>query len=153
MTTQTPEVLFYHLERAPLETVLPQLLEKTLERGWRAVVQVGQQDRLEALDEMLWTYTPESFLPHGSARDGNPAEQPVYLTTGSDTPNAAAIRFLVEGADPAAYTGFDRMIFLFDGNNPDAVAAARAQWKAAKSAGCPVTYWQQDANGRWAKKA
>lgn len=153
MTSQIPEVLFYHLERAPLESVLPQLLEKTLERGWRAVVQVGQQDRLEALDEALWTYTPESFLPHGSARDGNAPDQPVYLTTGDDTPNGAGIRFLVEGADPAAYAGFTRMVFLFDGNNPDAVSAARAQWKAAKSAGCTVTYWQQDSGGRWTKKA
>lgn len=153
MTSTPPEVLFYHLERAPLEAVLPQLLEKTLERGWRAVVQVGQQDRLEALDEALWTYRPDSFLPHGCARDGNPQSQPVYLTTEADTPNGAAIRFLVEGADPAAYAGFARMVFLFDGNNPDAVASARAQWKAAKSAGCTVTYWQQNEAGRWAKKA
>ncbi|MEQ1696611.1 MAG: DNA polymerase III subunit chi [Hyphomicrobiaceae bacterium] len=153
MTATLPEVLFYHLERAPLEGVLPSLLEKTLERGWRAVVQTGTSDRLEALDEVLWTYRPESFLPHGSARDGNAESQPVYLTTGTDTPNGAGVRFLVDGADPESYAGYTRMVFMFDGNNPDAVAQARTQWKAVKAAGCIATYWQQNESGRWTKKA
>lgn len=153
MTTPPPDVLFYHLERAPLEAVLPSLLEKTLERGWRAVVQVGSAERLEALDEMLWTYRAESFLPHGSARDGSADAQPVFLTTGDDTPNGAGVRFLVEGAQPSGFAGFVRMVFLFDGNNSDAVADARVQWKAARTAGCAATYWQQNASGRWEKKA
>lgn len=153
MSAPAPEVLFYHLERAPLEAVLPQLLEKTLERGWRAVVQVGSQERLEALDEALWTYRADSFLPHGSARDGHADAQPVFLTTGDDTPNGAGVRFLVDGAEPAGFTGFVRIVFMFDGNNSDAVAQARVQWTAAKAAGCGATYWQQNASGRWEKKA
>jgi DNA polymerase-3 subunit chi len=153
MTAPLPEVLFYHLERAPLEAVLPTLLEKTLERGWRAVVQVGSPERLEALDEALWTFSADSFLPHGSARDGNANMQPIYLTTGDDTPNGAGVRFIVDGADPARYEGCTRMVFVFDGNSPEAVAQARGQWKAAKAAGCAATYWQQDDSGRWGKKA
>ena len=153
MPAITPEVLFYHLERTTLETVLPTLLEKTLERGWRAVVQSGSAERLEALDTALWTYRDSSFLPHGMARDGNADAQPVFLTTGADTPNGAGIRFLVDGAEPASYEGFTRMIFLFDGTDTEAVSRARAQWKSAKAAGCGVTYWQQDPNGRWIKKA
>ena len=151
--TTPPEVLFYHLERAPLEAVLPQLLEKTLERGWRAVVQAGSPERLEALDETLWTYRPDSFLPHGTARDGHGDAQPIFLTTGDDTPNGAGVRFLVDGAEPAAYAGFVRIVFLFNGADTEAVAQARAQWKAAKAAGCGVTYWQQNDAGRWEKKA
>jgi DNA polymerase III subunit chi len=153
MTAPLPEILFYHLERATLEAVLPSLLEKTLERGWRAVVQVGTPERLEALDETLWTFKTDSFLPHGTARDGNANLQPIYLTVGDDTPNGASVRFLVDGADPARYEGFSRMVFMFDGNNPDAVAQARGQWKAAKAVGCPATYWQQNETGRWVKKA
>jgi DNA polymerase III subunit chi len=152
MTTPT-EILFYHLERAPLEAVLPQLLEKTLERGWRAVVQAGSAERLEALDTALWTYRDSSFLPHGTARDGHADAQPVFLTTGCDTPNGAGVRFLVDGAEPATYSGFVRMVFLFNGADAEAVAQARAQWKAAKAAGCGVTYWQQNDAGRWEKKA
>ena len=151
--TTPPEVLFYHLERAPLEAVLPQLLEKTLERGWRAVVQAGSPERLEALDETLWTYRPDSFLPHGTARDGHGDAQPIFLTTGDDTPNGAGVRFLVDGAEPASYAGFVRIVFLFNGADTEAVAQARAQWKAAKAAGCGVTYWQQNDAGRWEKKA
>lgn len=153
MTTTATDVLFYHLERTTLEAVLPQLLEKTLERGWRAVVQAGSPERLEALDEALWTYRADSFLPHGTVRDGHAQVQPVFLTLGDETPNAAGVRFLVDGAEPANYEGFVRMVFLFDGNNTDAVAQARAQWKAAKAAGCGVTYWQQNTAGRWEKKA
>jgi DNA polymerase-3 subunit chi len=116
-------------------------------------VQAGSQERLAAIDLALWTYREDSFLAHGSAKDGHAAEQPVYLTTGSDTPNGARVRFLVDGAEAADLSGFVRLVYMFDGNDADAVASARAQWAAAKSAGCPVTYWQQNAAGKWEKKA
>lgn len=147
------EVLFYHLERQPLERVLPQLLEKSLERGWRAVVQAGSPERVEFLDSALWTYRDDSFLPHAAARDGNQAEQPVFLTDSSDNPNSAAIRFLVDGAIAEELDGYDRVVFIFDGRDEDAVAGARQQWKAASAAGHQVTYWQQDEANRWVKKA
>lgn len=147
------EVLFYHLERQPLEKVLPGLLEKTLERGWRAVVQSGSEERLDALDLSLWIYSDDSFLPHGTRKDGFSAEQPIYLTTGSETPNGAGVRFLVDGAVAEAFEGFVRIVYLFDGHDGAAVEQARGQWKAARAAGCSVAYWQQDSNGRWSKKA
>jgi DNA polymerase-3 subunit chi len=152
-TDKPADVMFYHLERRPLERVLPSLVEKTLERGWRAVIQVGSEERLEALDAALWTYAEESFLPHGTAKSGHASDQPVYLTTGDETPNGAGVRFLIDGAPPATFTGMTRMVFIFDGNDSDAVAAARSQWKAAKAAGCGLTYWQQNDDGRWEKKA
>lgn len=151
--TDKTEVLFYHLEHHPLERVLPSLLERTLERGWRAVVQSGSAERLEALDLTLWTYRDESFLPHGTARDGDPSRQPIYLTTGEETPNGAGVRFLVDGAEAGAFEGFVRIVCLFDGRDPDATAKARSQWKAARDAGCAVTYWRQTENGRWEKQA
>lgn len=147
------EVLFYHLERQPLERILPSLLERTLERGWRAVVQASSDERIEALDAMLWTYRDDSFLPHGTRRDGPPAMHPVFLTTGEETPNDAGVRFLVDSAETSDFGRFARVVYLFDGHDPDAVAHARGQWKAAKAAGCAVTYWQQSDAGRWEKKA
>lgn len=146
------EVLFYHLEQQSLESVLPSLLERTLERGWRAVIKVGSQERLEALDTALWTYTEASFLPHGTRKDGTPAEHPIYLTTEDEAPNGAGIKFLVDGAEAAEFTGFTRIIHLFDGHDPEATAMARKQWQAAKAAGCAVTYWRQTEAGRWEKK-
>ena len=146
------EVLFYHLERQPLEAVLPMLLEKTLARGWRAVIEVGDPARLQPLNALLWTYKPESFLPHGTKADGPPAEQPVYLTTEADNPNNATVLFLVEGAAPAGFAGYDRIVLLFDGRNPDALAMARRHWKSAKEAGTKLTYWQQSDEGRWQQK-
>lgn len=153
MTDKLADVMFYHLETQPLERVLPGLLEKTIERGWRAVVQSGSPERLAALDQTLWTYSEDSFLAHGTAKTGHAAHQPVYLTGGDDTPNGAGVRFLVDGAVAAAFTGFERLVFLFDGQDSEALASAREQWKAAKSAGCAVTYWQQTPEGRWEKKA
>ncbi len=153
MTDAAAEVLFYHLERQPLEKVLPSLLEKTIERGWRAVVQSGSQERLEALDLALWTYRDDSFLAHGMRKDGMSEHQPVYLTTGPETPNGAGVRFLVDGATAETFQGFVRIVYLFDGHDPEAIKSARQQWTVARQAGCQVAYWQQASSGRWEKKA
>lgn len=153
MTTPTTEVLFYHLEHQPLERILPSLVERTLERGWRAIVQTGTEERLEAVDLLLWTYREDSFLPHGTKRDGAPTDQPVFLTTSEDNPNDAAVRFLIDGASLATFAGYLRVVLIFDGHDTAAVETARAQWKVAKGQGCTVTYWQQAAGGRWEKKA
>lgn len=153
MSEAPAEVLFYHLERQPMEAVLPSLLERTLERGWRAVVQAGSEERLEALDTSLWTYSEASFLPHGTKKDGHVAEQPIYLTTSDEAPNGAGVKFLVDGAQSPTFTGFDRIVYLFDGHDAEAKQVARQQWQAAKSAGCAVTYWRQTDAGRWEKMA
>ena len=146
------DILFYHLEPRPLEAVLPALLEKTIERGWRAVVEVGSTERAEALDSHLWTYREDSFLPHGLAGDETDAHQPVLLTTGSDNPNGANVRFFVDRAVPQSADGYERIVYMFSGHDPDAVAEARLAWVALK-ANSTLTYWQQEANGRWVKKA
>jgi len=147
------EVLFYHLERRPLESVLPELLLRSLDRGWRVVVKVGSDERLEALNAHLWSYDDASFLPHGSAADGHAESQPVFFTTGDDNPNGAGVRFLVDGAEAADFSGYDRVVFLFDATDVEALGRAREAWKAARTAGVDATYWRQDENGRWAKQA
>jgi DNA polymerase III subunit chi len=149
----TTEVLFYHLERQPLEKVLPSLLEKTLARGWRAVVQSGSAERLEALDLALWIYSEESFLPHGTKKDGHEADQPVFLTTGDDTPNNAKVRFFVDGAVGSDLSGLVRAIYMFDGHDEQALTLARSEWQVIKAKGLTATYWRQTAEGRWEKKA
>ncbi len=109
------EVWFYHLERLPLDRVLPSLLERTLARGWRAVVQASSEERVNALDSLLWTYREDSFLPHGTHKDGHQSDQPIYLTTGAENPNSADVRFLVDGADHDGLGDYQRAIFIFDG--------------------------------------
>ncbi|MEJ8573361.1 DNA polymerase III subunit chi [Microbaculum marinum] len=147
------EVLFYHLERRPLEAVLPTLLEKCLERDWKVVVQGGSEERLQSVDAHLWTYRDDSFLPHGSTGDGDAELQPIYLTTGPDNPNGAAVRFLIDGAEPPDLIDYQRAIFIFDGRDETAVGQARNHWKTARAAGHTVTYWQQNEAGRWEQKA
>ena len=148
------ELLFYHLYRQPIEKVLPGLLEKSLERGWRVVVQAATDERVDALDAHLWTYRDDGFLPHGTAKETEAAAQPVLLTTGGDNPNGANVRFLIDGAAvPEDAASYQRIVLLFDGEDEDAVAAARARWSEAKAKGFEATYWQPDEQGRWAKKA
>jgi DNA polymerase-3 subunit chi len=147
------EVFFYHLQRQPLEKVLPQLIEKCLERGWRCVVQAASDERVDALDSLLWTFRDDSFLPHGTEREPEAAQTPVVLTTSDVNPNGAAVRFFVDGANAEGLASYQRAIYLFDGNDPDAVDAARDNWKEAQGAGFEVAYWQQDKDGRWQKKA
>ncbi len=149
------EVLFYHLTRRPLEYALPELLEKTLQRGWRGVVQTGSRERAEALNGHLWTYRDDAFLPHGGAQDGPGETQPIYLTAGEERPNAPQILFLVDGAEASTNTfnQFERVILMFDGHDEQAVGQARGDWKAVSDAGLKAIYWAQDDAGRWIKKA
>ena len=151
------EIWFYHLERKTLEDVLPTLLERTLERGWRAVVQSGSSERLEAIDSLLWTYRDESFLPHGSRRDGNAELQPIYLTEDGANPNGAHLRFFVEGADMVLASddiaGYERVIYIFDGRDEAALQKARETWEWARGAGQKATYWRQTEAGGWHKQA
>ena len=148
------EVLFYHLQRQPLERVLPSLLERSLERGWRVVVQASSDERVDALDAHLWTYRDDTFLPHGTSRDAEAAGQPVLITTADHNPNGAQVRFLIDGAGlPADAASYQRIVLLFDGEDEDAVAAARGRWTEVKAQGFDATYWQPDEQGRWVKKA
>ncbi len=153
MPAAMTEVLFYHLQRARLEDVLPQLVQKALERGWRAVVQGVDPDRLKFLSERLWQWRDDEFLAHGSGSDGKAELHPVWLTTGDENPNKANVRFLVDGAECSDFDGLDRLIILFDGNDEGAVADARETWKAVCAKGLTATYWQQEERGRWEKKA
>lgn len=148
------DVHFYHLQRQSLEAVLPTLLQKSRERGWKALVKIDSEQRLAALDDHLWAFSEESFLPHGTDREPDPAEQPILLTQGDDNRNGAAILFLAEGASvPAEIAAYERVVLMLDGRDEDAVSSARETWRRLRGDGHAVTYWQQDENGRWARKA
>ncbi|WP_417684075.1 DNA polymerase III subunit chi [Roseibium sp.] len=147
------EVLFYHLVHQPLEAALPPLLMKCLERDWRVVVQAGSEERCAALDAHLWTFQDDSFLPHGTKADGHAEEQLIYMTAEGDNPNRADVRFLVDRAAPPPLAGYTRAVYMFDGNDSEALADARQRWKEAKAEGFAVTYWQQTGAGGWERKA
>jgi DNA polymerase-3 subunit chi len=145
------EIGFYHLLTTPLERALPRLLERARAQGHRLVVRAASPERVEHLNALLWTYDEAGFLPHGSTRDSNPAEQPIWLSDRTENPNGATILFLVDGVEAEDLDGFARCIDMFDGNDETAVEAARSRWRRAAGAGHTLTYWQQTPAG-WEKK-
>jgi DNA polymerase-3 subunit chi len=151
MAAAVVEYSFYHLQRAPLDRALPRLLQRVAENGLRAVVMAGSRERVEHLNGILWTFDAGSFLAHGAAGDGAPADQPIFLTADEENPNGATVLVLVDGADPAFKGDFERCLDMFDGHDAEALAAARSRWTAAKDAGGEVTYWKQTDSGGWQK--
>ena len=147
------DIGFYHLVRSPLEKALPKLLEKVLGSGARAVVMAGSQERVETLNALLWTYHPNSFLPHGGARDGKAELQPIWLTERDENPNGATILVLTDGVTSEQIDRYARCLEIFHGGDAEALARARERWRAYKDAGHTVTYYQQTDTGGWEKKA
>jgi DNA polymerase-3 subunit chi len=147
------EILFYHLQDMSVENVLPPLLEKSLERGWRVVVQSTSLERTEALDAHLWTYREDAFLPHATWQAADVEDQPIVLSMADGNPNRANVRFLIDNAGlPVDSASYERMVLLFNGDDQDALNAARAIWTDCKSRGFDVTYWQADELGRWRRR-
>ena len=147
------ELWFYQLERSELERALPPLLEKCLQRGWRAIVRGGSPERLDALDVSLWTFRDDGFLPHGRGASGDASRQPVLLTTEGGNPNGAEALFLIDGAEPGDLSGFSRACLMFDGSDSAALELARSRWKEAKAAGVTASYWRETDAGKWEKQA
>ena len=149
------ETLFYHLEKRSLEDVLPGMVEKSLARGWRAVIRTDSAERSDALDTLLWTYDDQSFLAHAQSGDGDPLLQPVLITTQNENPNGAQILFCVGGSQPSdwnAVSALSRVVLLFDWRDSAALASARAAWKEAKALGHDVTYWKESPSGKFEKQ-
>ncbi len=147
------QIGFYHLTRSVLDQALPRLLDKALAAGLRTVVLAGSAERVEALNDRLWTYDPGSWLPHGSARDGDAALQPIWLTDQDENPNRATVLVMCDGASSRSVGDYARCLDLFDGNDPDAVAAARERWRRWKAEGHELIYYQQTENGGWVEKS
>jgi len=148
------EILFYHLTQSRLEETLPGLVERSLARDWRVVLQCATRECLEMLDTRLWSFSDAAFVAHGSEMDEFAADQPVFLTLDAGAnPNGAQIRFCLEAARAADFHPYQRLVVMFDGNDEGQLENARAQWKEFKAQGGDVTYWQQNANRGWEKRA
>lgn len=146
---------FYHLQKQTLEDVLPKLLTKAYQTGKKIKITVGTPERVEFINSHLWTFDDESFLPHGTKKDGFSSAQPIYISSEDDNPNNAEFLFLVDGAEEKIekLNEFERVFNIFDGNIEDSLNFARKYWKHLKDSGAEVHYWQQDALGKWEQKS
>ncbi|WEK58978.1 MAG: DNA polymerase III subunit chi [Candidatus Brevundimonas phytovorans] len=153
MSDAKPEIWFYHLERSTLDQVLPGLLEKTLQRGWRALVRGAVAHRLDDIDEHLWTWRADSFLPHGLASEAHAVRQPILLSESGENLNGAQALFIVDESELGATEGYERCFIIFDGRNEQALQQARERWRTLKAVGANLAYWKQTDEGRWEKAA
>ena len=147
------EILFYHLTESTLDEALPGLVERSLGRGWRVTIQTVSEERRDALDGLLWTFSVTSFVAHGTDKEPHPEHQPVLLTTSEANPNGATVRFLVEGAGLEQADAYERLVVMFDGHDQDQLDMTRGQWKNFKAGSHDLTYWQQTPDRRWERKA
>lgn len=145
---------FYHLQRTPLEQVLPKLCEKAYASGKRIKILLGTAERVEFVNSLLWTYNEESFLPHGSKKDGFAEEQPIFISASEENENNAELLILADGAQPLieVLQKYERILNIFDGNDETALNNARCYWKDIKAIGGELHYWQQNANGSFEQK-
>ena len=146
------EIRFYHLLKTPEAQALPQIAMKAWQANGPVVIKAADDAAVAALNDALWAFRPEAFLPHGSKVDGNAARQPVWLTDGDDNPNGAKTLIVAAGAVAGSVEGYALCCLMLDGNDEAQVADARTLWKTYKDAGYTLSYWQQGENG-WEKKA
>ncbi|MGY8962485.1 MAG: DNA polymerase III subunit chi [Rhodospirillales bacterium] len=144
---------FYHLQKWPLERALPQILNKVRQAGHRAIVLAHSEARAEVLSNALWIHDPNSWLANGTVKDGHGSDQPIWLTSKPENPNGANILIVTDSISVDDLTAYDRCLDLFDGNDPEAVSAARDRWQQTRSDGHELHYWQQTDKGGWEEKA
>lgn len=152
MAAPRPEYWFYHVEGAAISDVLASLLEKTLQRGWRALVRCRDSEELARLDEALWTYRDDAFLPHGRADGPRAQAQPVLLTLHDRDENSAQAQFLLDAGAQLDGDAVERVVILFEDTDEAARQAARERWRALKSTDAPASYWRRGSAGRWEKQ-
>lgn len=146
------EIRFYHLTQMPLSQALPQLLERTLQAGKKAVIRVGNEKRLESLSQWLWVYKDDGWLPHGK-QDDDVDGNVIWLTLDTDNPINGEFLFVVEQANIDDFQNYERVFYLFDGTNENELTEARNLWRKLKRQELELAYWKQDENGRWQQAA
>ncbi len=145
------DIFFYHLTSTSLDHALPKLLEKALQGGFRSLVRVAEPQEAERLCGWLWNYNLDSFLPHGTAKDGFSGQQPIFITADDENPNSANLLVTTCGALPAMLEGYQRILDIFNGEDAALVEGARNRWKQYLAEGHTLTYFRQNASGAWEK--
>ena len=147
------EIRFYHLQTQGIEQALPKLAELVLKSGNRGLIKVADKNIAKQLDKALWTYSPESFLPHDIEGSKYAAAQDIFITTKDENPASAKMIILVNGEKVDDLKPFDRILYIFEGKLDEIISKAREDYKSYKNAGHDMSYWQQSDQGRWEQKA
>lgn len=138
---------FRNLAGRPLELLVATLAAEYFAAGTKALIRAPTPERVQSLDQALWTFDPASFLPHGTTEAGEAETQPVLLTAKDGKPNGATALLLVDHTVAPAEPGWDSIDYIFERSDPGAREAARQQWRIWKEQGHEPVYWQAEAMG------
>ncbi len=147
------EIRFYHLQKQSLDQALPLILEKAYSMGHKIIVKMQDEEEANRMATHLWTYRQDKFLPHGSKKDGQADLQPIWITPLEENPNAATILILTQGQTSENIEKFDLVCEMLNGHSDDQIAAARKRWAEYQKSDYKTTYWFQNEDGGWVKKA
>jgi len=147
------KINFYHLQKKTVNEALPEILNKALERNLRIIIKVDSKDEVADIDKNLWTYSDESFIPHGCKKNGMAEDQPIWITDKDENPNNATMLAIIDSAESSLIDSMEICCEIFDGNNDEVVAKSRTRWKEYKERNFELAYFQQDEQGKWQKKA
>ena len=147
------EIRFYHLLQQKPLTTLVSLIERARGRDQVILIKAADKAEAETIDTYLWSYQPQSFLPHSLDTDIYASHQKILITTGSDNTNQASTLFQINHEALNIPDHITLCCKIFDGHNEEGLLAARRDWKHLKDAGHTLSYWQQDENGKWEQKA
>ena len=144
-------VSFYQLDGAPLDRVLPKLLEKVISTSKKCLILSPSSERIKHLNAHLWDYEPAQFLPHGTPEEGQASAQPILLSTEELKDNTPDFLFLLDGFHVQDVTQYARTFIIFDVQHQSALQSARALWKDFKEQGYTLDYFTYDPSNGWSK--
>ena len=147
------DVRFYHLQKQTLDQALPLIAEKAYQAGHRVVIRMSDAQEVERMNTVLWTYKADSFLPHGSKKNGHAEKQPIWVTHIDENPNEASVLILTQDVECDEIGDYKMCCDMLDGRSDSSVQAARKRWKKYQGQDHDVTYWFQNEKGGWEKKA
>ena len=143
------EIFFYKLKNLSVELFLISLIEKSISVNWNSVVLLDNVERMEEINDLLWTFNDVSFIPHGSQSDLNPEKNKVYLTCNEENPNKANAIFSIDGVAINNPKNWSRCIYIFNEQNLKVTDELESYKREIKDLDYIQKSFEQDQNGKW----
>ena len=116
-------------------------MDKAWQRGLKVWIWTGDNEHLREMDDLLWTFRQDSFVPHETfvSGDANAApEAPVILSADENAPPAMDVLINLSGRLPALDQLPER-VAEFVGPEEEARAQGRERFRGYREMQCELT--------------